>query len=116
VIAAHNTYLQVAVSFGMLGFIPWLLGLGATGWRLWRQRKDFWAATLLAIFGVLLAGMLTVHYGYGRFAWMFLAVATAAPYPIVNPQVRRRPVTARATGVPAPTRGHPMGYVVTRQA
>jgi O-antigen ligase len=116
VIAAHNTYLQVAVSFGMLGFIPWLLGLGATGWRLWRQRKDFWAATLLAIFGVLLAGMLTVHYGYGRFAWMFLAVATAAPYPIVNPQTHRRPVTARATGVPAPARGHPMGYVVTRQA
>lgn len=78
-IAAHNTYLQVATAFGLLGFVPWLLGLGATGWRLWRHRQEFWAGTALAIFFALLVAMVPGNYGYGRFAWIFLALAGAMP-------------------------------------
>ena len=90
-IAAHNTYLQIATSFGVLGFMPWLLGLGATGLRLWRQRRDFRAAVLLAIFSALLVAMVPGNYAYGRFAWMFLAVAGATPFHTEAGSMRRNP-------------------------
>jgi O-antigen ligase len=90
-IAAHNTYLQVATSFGVLGFMPWLLGLGATGLRLWRQRRDFRAAVLLAIFCALLVAMVPGNYAYGRFAWTFLAVAGATPFHTEAGSMRRNP-------------------------
>jgi len=115
-ISAHNTYLQVATSFGMLGLISWLLGLGATGWRLWRQRKDFWAAILLAIFCALLVAMVPGNYAYGRFAWIFLAVAGATPFQAVNSHLRTRPIAKRLTGAPAPARGRLKSYGATRQA
>jgi len=113
-IAAHNTYLQVATAFGMLGFIPWLLGLIATGWRLWQQRRDFWAAMLLAIFCALLVAMVPGNYAYGRFAWMFLAVAGALPLQTTNPRACTRPVSARPTGAPASARGCPLVYGAVR--
>jgi O-antigen ligase len=115
-IAAHNTYLQVATSFGMLGFTPWLLGLGATGWRLWRQRRDFRAAVLLAIFCALLVAMVPGNYAYGRFAWMFLAVAGAVPFQAVNPHVRGRSFTARPTGTTLLASGRPVVHGTMRQA
>jgi O-antigen ligase len=113
-IAAHNTYLQVATSFGMLGFIPWLLGLGATGWRLWRQRRDFKATALLAIYCALLVAMVPGNYAYGHFAWMFLAVAGAVPLQNTNPRACTRPVSARPKGAPASARGRPLVYGAVR--
>lgn len=79
-IAAHNTYLQVATGFGVPGLVPWLLGLGATVWRLWRHRSDFWATVLLAVLAALLVAMIPGNYAYNRFTWLFLAVAGAIPF------------------------------------
>ncbi len=101
-IAAHNTYLQVATSFGLLGFMPWVAGLVVTGLRLWRHRSGFWGATLLAIFAALLVAMVPGNYAYGRFAWIFLALAGAAPLQTsVAPVRQNRPGRVIRAGVPA---------------
>lgn len=94
-IAAHNTYLQVAASFGLTGFIPWALGLGVVGWRLWTHRQDFWAATQLAIWGTLLVVMLVGNYGYHPTSWILLALAGAMPFGPL-PTKHLRPLAAAA--------------------
>lgn len=96
-IAAHNTYLQVAASFGLTGFLPWALGLGVVGWRLWTHRQDFWAATQLAIWGTLLVVMLVGNYGYHPTSWILLALAGAMPFGPL-PAKRLRPGATPAAG------------------
>jgi hypothetical protein len=79
-IAAHNTYLQMAVTFGLMGFLPWIASLGAVGRRLWRHRQDFWAAVQLAVWCAALVAMLAANYGYHSTFWILLALAGAKPF------------------------------------
>lgn len=79
-IAAHNTYLQLATTFGLTGFLPWIMGIGATVRRLWKYRTHFWGATMLAVMATFLIGALPSNMAYSRFAWMILAVAGAMPF------------------------------------
>lgn len=78
-IAAHNTYLQMAAAFGLLGFVPWMIGMGATLWRLWCHRRALWGAALLATMIALMTAMIPGNFAYNKFAWMFLAIAGAMP-------------------------------------
>lgn len=78
-IAAHNTYLQIMTSFGLVGFVPWALGVGATVWRLWRNRADLQAALFLVLLFALMAAMVPGNLGYSPFAWILLALAGAIP-------------------------------------
>lgn len=83
--AAHNTYLQIASSFGLLGFVAWALVIGSTGWRLWQHRKDFWARALLAGLSAHMVAMVTGNYGYIAIPWILLALAGAMPFNVFNP-------------------------------
>lgn len=109
-IAAHNTFLQITASFGLLGFVPWALGLGFTGWRLWRHRADFWAATLLALFGALLVAMVPGNYGYNPTAWILFALAGAMPFAPPPPVKRPRgaPIVVAGVRRPLPGRSVPL--------
>gem|GEM_PF-2155592 len=78
-IASHNTYLQIALSFGFMGFLPWLLGVGATVNRLWKYRTHFWGTLMLAVLIALLVAAVPGNFGYNKYFWMILAVAGAMP-------------------------------------
>ncbi len=107
-IAAHNTYLQVVSAFGLVGLVPWLWGLAATGFRLWRYRTNPRAATLLAIFIALLVAMIPGNYAYGRFKWIFLALAGAMPLAPPPPAGHARTeATTDASGARLRARGRP---------
>lgn len=84
-IAAHNTYLQVAISFGLLGFLPWVLGVGATFLRLWQYRTQFWGSLMLAVLTSLLVAAIPGNLSYNKYTWMILAVAGAMPFHVPLP-------------------------------
>ncbi len=104
-IAAHNTYLQIACAFGLAGFLPWLAGLVATGFRLWRFRSNVWAAAMLAFFFALLAAMVPGNYAYGRLKWIFLALAGAMPFAPPSPVKRPRAAPPATAGARRPLPG-----------
>lgn len=99
-IAAHNTYLQIALSFGLLGFLPWFAGIGATMLRLWKHRKQFAPVVMLAVMAALLIAAIPGNLSYGKYTWMILAAAGAMPLGVPLARVRMR---AGAVGAPRPT-------------
>ena len=107
-IAAHNTYLQMAVAFGLVGFIPWAMGLGIVGWRLWKHRQDFWGVTQLTVWFVMLVAMLAASYGYHPTFWILLALAGAMPLAPHPPAGHARSAaTTEASGARARASGRP---------
>lgn len=109
-IAAHNTYLQIACAFGLAGFLPWLAGLVATGFRLWRFRSNVWAVAMLVILIAMIAAMVPGNFAYGRFKWVFLALAGAMPFAPPLPVKRPRGAPTVVAGVrrPLPGRSVPL--------
>jgi O-antigen ligase len=73
-ISVHNTYLQILVSFGILGTIPYFAGLFATLRSVWRSRQTIWGATMLSALGMLLTFGMGGHMGYNRHYWILLAL------------------------------------------
>jgi O-antigen ligase len=78
-IAAHNTYLQILVSFGLLGFLPWFALLLTTGYNLWCHRRHLLGAMALALFVGSLVFSIVSNNGYNKTFWMSLGVATVVP-------------------------------------
>lgn len=99
-IATHNTYLQIASTFGLAGLVLWLWGLVSTALRLWRYHSDFWGATLLSVLAALTVAMVPGHYGYDPNVWILLALAGAMPFG-PPPAKRLRPVATATAGTAA---------------
>lgn len=75
-IAAHNAYLEVLVSFGIIGAIPWLLGIASVFGGVWRRRKQLWGTVFSALLAASLVYGLAGNLGYDKFFWILLAMAT----------------------------------------
>jgi hypothetical protein len=87
--AAHNTYLELLVETGVLGFLAFVGIVYATARALWRMRT-FWrvrrpeyahllSGLLLGIVGFLVTGLF-LDLAYARFFWGLLALCGAASY------------------------------------
>lgn len=50
----HNLFLWVLTEDGLLGAIPFFLGMGACLWRAWKSRRGVWGTVPLALFVALL--------------------------------------------------------------
>jgi hypothetical protein len=73
-VTTHNVYLEMLVAFGIVGFVPWILGVLRTIVAAWRCRSVLWGTLLLA------ALITTLVYGWvdslGTFKhfWVLLAI------------------------------------------
>ena len=93
-IAAHNTYLQNLLSFGCLGFLPFLLALGLTVHRVWLQRKQFWGGVCLTLLFMLMVFGMSGNMAYDKTFWILLAIASRVGVLIAKRSPR--PVRRRA--------------------
>lgn len=76
--AAHNVYLQILLSFGLVGLIPWMLAVVGSVRLSWNQRSHPWGAILLTVFlSTLLAGA-AANLGHEKIFWIVLAFAGRA--------------------------------------
>lgn len=77
-LAAHNTYLQVLLSFGFFGFVPFAIAVYLGTRRLWRFRFLEWSAIGLGVVFVLLAEGVSLHLAYDKSFWIILALLANA--------------------------------------
>lgn len=78
VIAAHNAYFQMLLSFGVIGALPWFLGVARTTVGVWRARFSEWGAVLMPLFAASLVFGLVGNLGYNKFFWLLLAFGARA--------------------------------------
>lgn len=77
-IGVHNTYLQLLLSFGIVGTIPWVIGVVAVVRRAWRVRSHPWGATMVSLLVATLVFSIGGLLGYNKQFWILLALASQA--------------------------------------
>lgn len=75
VTAVHNMYLQILLSFGIIGFIPWLIGVSYTFYRAWKARYDRWAAVVFVLLFCILMSGVAANHAYEILTWIMLGLA-----------------------------------------
>lgn len=73
--AAHNTYLQLLVSFGIFATAALLVGIFLTILGLWRRRSSVWEGTWFAVVTMMMGFGIVGHLGYNKHFWIFLALS-----------------------------------------
>lgn len=77
--AVHNTYLQILVSFGLIGFLPWFSLLVFIGYRLWCLRRLPLVKIGLVLYLSTLVFSLVGNNGYSKVFWILLALLGVLP-------------------------------------
>jgi O-antigen ligase len=75
---AHHTYLHLFMEVGMIGAVPFLIGLWLCGKGAWKGRNRNLGLLPLALLVTALAGSMTSTWIYRKTFWFVLAVAVAA--------------------------------------
>ena len=73
-VGSHNTYLQILLSFGILGALPFFIALVFTLKSAWNVRGSPWGGMWFAIVATALAFGVTGHLGYNKSFWLILAL------------------------------------------
>ncbi len=98
-IAAHGTPTQITLSFGLLGFFPWILLIAVLVRIGWRSRSSPWGAILLSLLVTTLGLCVVANFGYDQYVWILFAlvsrVGTLADVPIRDPLRRSVPTGPR---------------------
>lgn len=72
--AAHNAYLQIAVSFGLLGLIPFVGFLISTLINAWKWRKTDEGPAMVGIQVLLLVFFIGASAAYSKDVWILFAI------------------------------------------
>jgi O-antigen ligase len=74
-VSAHNTYLEVVLSFGILGLLPFVGGVFATLATSWAGRGGLWGAALLSLVVMTVAFGTVGHLALTKHFWILMAFA-----------------------------------------
>lgn len=75
-ISVHNTYLQVMISFGIFGALPWIIGLFYTISSAWRNRRQWWGEMITVLIISSMIHAIAANHAYDKFFWILIALAT----------------------------------------
>jgi O-antigen ligase len=75
--AAHNLYLHLFTEVGIVGAVPFLIGLWFCGQGAWKARNRNLGLLPLALWVVIVATGMGSHVIYGKQVWFVLAVTVA---------------------------------------
>ena len=91
-IGAHNAYLQTLLAFGLIGFIPWVVGLARAFLDAWWERASPWGGMLVALIVTMLSFCAVSNMAYSKYLWILLAFAGNAGVMSLEPlkAARRR--------------------------
>lgn len=91
-IGAHNAYIQTLLAFGLIGFIPWFVGLGRAFLDAWWERSTPWGGMLVALMVTMLSFCAVSNMAYSKYLWILLAFAGNAGVMSLEPlkAARRR--------------------------
>ena len=108
-ISSHNSYLQIALTFGIPALVLWA-GIVASAlvraWRSWSRGGEPLGALMLALVAASLTFGLVGDLGFNKFFWIMIALAAQTPMGTASPtMVARRGRVPSARVVP----GSPTG-------
>ncbi|MFC2171122.1 O-antigen ligase family protein [Acidobacteriota bacterium] len=75
-IASHNTYLQILLSFGILGFMPFIIGIAYTIKSAWNKRFSVWSGMFFTVLLATLIFAIFGHLGYKKHFWIMIALTS----------------------------------------
>jgi O-antigen ligase len=77
---AHNIILQFLIEVGIVGTIPFMIGLFLCGWAAWRAHRGPQKVLPLALLATLAVGSLTGNLHAKKVFWLMLALAMGAEH------------------------------------
>lgn len=97
-ISAHNTWLQVGLSFGIFGLVPYTVFIGLTARQVWRRRLEREGVLAIAAVSLLLVKFLFAHTMNNKMTWIVLAIAGAVAASPGRPLAARRGAARQRRG------------------
>ncbi len=96
-VGAHNTFLQVWLAFGVVGFSAFVAGIVSLLRSLWRQRALFWCRAVLVALAMTLVNGMALHLAYDKVFWLTMALSCSSAYLAWTAEaaVRRRALRAQ---------------------
>jgi O-antigen ligase len=85
----HNLYLWILTEDGVIGAIPYFLGLWLCFRAAWRSRKLSYGLVPLALLSAVLIVNMDVTWQYRKLHWLVLALALASERPLQAAKIRR---------------------------
>lgn len=79
--ATHNTYLQVAVAFGVPALVLWILMPMSVMARSWRARGSPVAVLFLCLLITSMAYGVVADLGLNKYFWLLMGIAAGTTYP-----------------------------------
>jgi len=73
-IAAHNTYLQILLSFGIIGMIFFMAMIGVILLDAWKRRGTIWGSMFFTVLLMAMVLGMGLHIGYNKLFWVLLAL------------------------------------------
>ena len=92
---AHNLWLEVLTATGLLGALPFLIGLIACLRAAWKARQGTYGAIPLVLLLTLLIINLNVNWIQSKQDWLFFAYALASGAALANVPIRHRLINTR---------------------
>ena len=92
---AHNLVLELITSAGVVGAVPFLMGLGLCARNAWRTRRGREGVVALAVFAALVPGLVSGTWIASKILWLALTLSWAAGEAVIREQRR----AARPEGV-----------------
>ena len=74
--SSHNTYLRVLLETGIIGFIPFILGIGMTLKMAYANRTNRFGIIMLVFLVTLLVSFLFLEWTHRKITWIILGLAT----------------------------------------
>lgn len=87
----HNLFLAVLTSTGLLGAIPFMIGLWLCTWAAWKARRGIEGGLPVAQMAALWVANLTINFIVLKMQWVLLAYALASAS-FLTPQAFQQPV------------------------
>ncbi len=89
IISAHNTFLQVLLEHGLIGFVIFIMGISFSIYASLKWRRDGLKYTPFILLMSILAGGITKGWAYNKMSWVVFAIANS--YVIVKSSRRNTP-------------------------
>lgn len=99
---AHNLYLGVIASAGVLGALGWGTIIVTGAWRSWRNRSDLLVAGIGAGFVAYLGAAFYDYTFWWRWLWFYIGMVYAVSATVPSADERRAPVAAPPATAPVP--------------
>lgn len=84
-ISAHSAYLEVLVASGIIGGLPWIIGVLLTLHGAWRFRATPWGGTITVLLVMTMVAGMVGNLLTNKYFWILMAMASRVDVTVLGP-------------------------------